>query len=100
MYLRGSTKPWQGCNKEGSQALAPNRYFRASYDRTTKIITGLVCATPLIVAVAIRNTIPAAILIFVVAIGYAYSARVHGIGAGDYREPDDREGPDFAGRAA
>ena len=49
--------------------------FAASYDRTTKILTAVVCLALLGAAVAIQNLIATVVSLLVIVLGYAYSPR-------------------------
>jgi hypothetical protein len=55
--------------------LTPSTNFPAPYDRTTKIVTLVVCLALLAIAVAIRNVIVAPLSLLTIVLGYAYSPR-------------------------
>ncbi len=56
--------------------------FRASYDRTTKIISAAVCTFLLVMAAVTQNVLVACIVVAVVGVSYAYSPRGYTISEG------------------
>src|ERR1039458_8042634 len=49
--------------------------FSASFDRTTKIISGLVCLVLLAVVIAVHNVVASVLALLVLAVSVAYSPR-------------------------
>jgi hypothetical protein len=57
----------------------PSTTFAAPYDRTTKILSAVVCVALVAAAVVIQNVIAAAISVLVIVLAYAYSPRGYAV---------------------